>query len=92
MGENKNVPKSAKCLPPAQHQTGETPLGQANRKLCMFMRTELHCQTKGEKFDVEGRGYADVNVSTLDVEVLITLIKLDRSDQLQFPQLLLSSF
>ena len=36
--ENEEAPQSVKCLPPAQHQTGETPLGQVNRKLCVFLR------------------------------------------------------
>ena len=36
--ENERVPQSAKCLPPAQCQTGETPLGQVNRKLHVFLR------------------------------------------------------
>ena len=35
--ENDKVAQSAKCLPPAQHQTDETPLGQVNRKLCIFL-------------------------------------------------------
>ena len=74
VSENKKVPQSAKYLPLAQHQTGETSLGWVNRNLHTFliMFPELSCQTKGKKFDVEERGYADVNVSTLDAEVLIT--------------------
>ena len=39
---------------------------------------EPPCCTKGEKFDVEERGYTDINVCTLDAEVLITLMKLER--------------
>ena len=39
VSENEKVPQSAKCLPLAQHQTGETPLGQVNRKLHAFSRT-----------------------------------------------------
>ena len=35
---NEKVWQSAKCLPPAQHKTGETPLGWVNRKLCAFLR------------------------------------------------------
>ena len=37
--ENEEVPQSANCLLSAQHQTGETPLGQVNRKFCAFLRT-----------------------------------------------------
>ena len=36
--ENEEVPQSVNYLLPAQHQTGETPLGQVNRKLCAFLR------------------------------------------------------
>ena len=32
------MPQSAKCLPLAQHQTGETSLGWINRKFCVFLR------------------------------------------------------
>ena len=42
---------------------------------------EPTCCTKGQKFDIEGRGYVDINVGILDMEVLITMIKLERSDQ-----------
>ena len=35
-----------------------------------------------EKFDVEGRRYADIKVSILEVEVLITPMKLERYHQL----------
>ena len=78
VSENEKVPQSAKCLLLAHHQTGETPLGWVNRKLCAFMSTflETPCWTKGEKFDVEGRAYADA----LGVDVLITSMKLERSD------------
>ena len=38
VSENEEMPQSANCLPPAQHQTGETPLGWINRKLCAFLR------------------------------------------------------
>ena len=37
MGETEEVPQSTKCLLPAQHQTGETPLRQVNRKFCTFL-------------------------------------------------------
>ena len=35
--ETEDVPQSANCLLPAQHQTGEAPLGQVNRGLCAFI-------------------------------------------------------
>ena len=38
VSENEEGPKSAKCQLLAQHQTGETPLGQVNRKLHAFLR------------------------------------------------------
>ena len=38
VSENEKVPQSAKCLPLAQHQTGETPLGWLNRKLSAFLK------------------------------------------------------
>ena len=47
---------------------------------------EPPCQTKGEKFDVEERKYADINIDILDVEVLITPMKLKRCDQSCFLQ------
>ena len=57
------------------------------------VQSVCHCpETNGEKFDVEERGYVVINVGALDVEVLITLIKLERGDQLQFLQPHLSSF
>ena len=37
--ETEEVPQSVNCLLPAQHQTGETPLGWVNRKICAFMWT-----------------------------------------------------
>ena len=36
--EIEEVPQSVRCLPPAQCQTGKTPLGQINRKFCTFLR------------------------------------------------------
>ena len=36
--EDEEVPHSTKCLPQTQHQTGEAPLGQVNRKFCAFLR------------------------------------------------------
>ena len=50
---------------------------------------EPPCWIKGEKFDAEGRGYADVNISTLDVKVLITPMKFKRSNWSQFPHAVL---
>ena len=41
VSENEEVPQSVNCLTPAQHQTGETPLGWVSRKLCVFLRTFL---------------------------------------------------
>ena len=35
--ETEEAPQSANCLPLAQHQTDETPLGWVNRKLCAFL-------------------------------------------------------
>ena len=37
--ETEEVPQSANCPSLAQYQTGETPLGWLNRKLCAFMQT-----------------------------------------------------
>ena len=92
--EHEKVPQSAKCLPLAQHQTGETPLGQVKgSSMCSWeCFPEPPCQTKGEKFNVEERGYVDVNVSILDAEVLITPMKLQRCDWSWFLQSHLSSF
>ena len=36
--ETEELPQSAKCLLPAQHQTGKTPLGWVNRKLRAFIQ------------------------------------------------------
>ena len=38
MSKNEEVPQHMNGLLPAQHQTGETPLGWVNRKLCAFLR------------------------------------------------------
>ena len=38
VSENEKLPQSVKCLPLAQCQTGETPLGQVNRKFHAFLR------------------------------------------------------
>ena len=35
--ETEDAPQNANCLPPAKHQTDETPLGWVNRKLCVFL-------------------------------------------------------
>ena len=37
--EDEEAIQSLNCLLPAHHQTGETPLGLVNRKLCTFLRT-----------------------------------------------------
>ena len=37
--EKEGAPQSVECLPLAQCQTGETPLGWVNRKLQAFQRT-----------------------------------------------------
>ena len=37
--ETEEVPQCANCPSPAQHQTGETPLGWVNRRLCAFIQT-----------------------------------------------------
>ena len=44
--------------------------------------SEPPCWTMGEMFDVDGRGYVDINIGILDMVVLITPMKLERSDQL----------
>ena len=35
--ETEEAPQSVNCLSPSQCQTGETPLGWVNRKLCAFI-------------------------------------------------------
>ena len=35
--ETEEVPKSVSCLPPAQQQAADTPLGWVNRKLCAIL-------------------------------------------------------
>ena len=37
------MPQSVNCPLPAQHQTGETPLGWVNKKLCAFIQTFSPC-------------------------------------------------
>ena len=56
--ETEEVSQNVTCLPPAQHQTDETPLGWVSRKLCAFLQMFLEppCWIKGEQFDVEGLG------------------------------------
>ena len=83
VSENEKVLQSAKCLPLAQHQTGKTPLGQVNRKLLVFLGTfsgALLARPSMKSSMCREGGYMDINVSTLDVEVLITPIKLERSN------------
>ena len=36
--ETEEAPQSVNCLALAQHQTDETPLGWASRKLCVFLQ------------------------------------------------------
>ena len=92
--ETEESPQSANCSLLAQHQTDETPLGWVNRKLHAFMWTFSRASwlDKGEKFDVEGWGCVEVNVSIATVEVLITLVKLKRYDWPWLPEPHLSSF
>ena len=59
VGENRKVPQSAKCLPPAQHQTGKTPLGQVNRKLFAFLRTFSRASLPDQGWKVWCRGKGD---------------------------------
>ena len=53
---NEKAPQSAKCLPLAQHQTGETPLGWVNRKLCAFLRTSSRASLLDQGWKVQCRG------------------------------------
>ena len=54
--ENEEAPQSVKCLPLVQHQTGETPLGQVNRKLHMFLRTFSGASLLDQVWKVQCRG------------------------------------
>ena len=82
------MPQSTKCLPLVQHQTGEAPVGQANRKFCTFLRmfSRASLLDQGLKFNVNGKGYVEVSVGILEAEVLITLRKSKTYDQSQFLQ------
>ena len=61
--ENEEAPKSVNCLPPAQHQTGETPLEWVNRKLCAFLRMFSGASLLDQGWKVQCRGKG--NVQTL---------------------------
>ena len=54
--ENEEAPQSAKCLLPAQCQTGETPLGWVNRKFCAFLRTFSRASLLDQWLNVWCRG------------------------------------
>ena len=56
--ETEEAPQSENCPLPAQHQTGETPLGWVNRKLHAFLWTfsGAFLLDQGWKVDVEGLG------------------------------------
>ena len=92
--ETEEVSQNANCQLLAQHQTGETPLGQLNRKLyaLLWIFSRASWIDKGEMFDVEGQGCVEVNVGVLVMKVLITPVRLTRYDQLQLLQPHLSSF
>ena len=59
--ETEEAPPSVNCLPLAQHQTDETPLGWETGSSAHFFRysQEPPCYIKGEKFDVEGLGVCE---------------------------------
>ena len=56
VSENEEAPQRVNCLPLAQHQTGETPLGWVNRKLCAFLRMFSGSSLLDEGWKVQCRG------------------------------------
>ena len=71
--------KIVDCLPLAHWQAVETPRGWVNRKLCAVLYRhflQYPHWIKGKKFNVEGLGVWEVNISILVVELLITLVRL----------------
>ena len=58
--ETEEAPQSANCPSLAQHQTGETPLGWVNRKLCAFMWTFSRASLLEQGWKVWCRGIRGV--------------------------------
>ena len=58
--ETEEVPQSANCPSPAQHQTGKTPLGWVNRKLCAFLWTFPGASLLDQGWKVQCRGIRSV--------------------------------
>ena len=57
--ETEEVPQSVKCLPQAQWQTAETPLGWVNRKLCAVLQTFSGVSLLVQGYKVWCRGTRD---------------------------------
>ena len=64
MSETEEVPQSAHCLSPAQCQTGDTPLGQVNRRLCAFIQMLPRAAWIDKGWQVWCRGIGGVWKST----------------------------
>ena len=62
--EAEEVPQSANCPLPAQHQTGENPLGWVNRKLYMFFWMFSRASFLDQGWKVQCRGFRGVWKST----------------------------
>ena len=63
--ETEEVPWSVDCLPPAQWQVVETPLGWVNRKLCAILQTFSRASLLDQGWKVQCRGTRGVKESTL---------------------------
>ena len=63
--ETEEAPQSVNCLPLAQHQADETPLGWVNRKLCTFLQTFDGASLFDQRWKVQCRGTRGVWRSTL---------------------------
>ena len=76
--ETEEVPQSVNCLPLAQQQTVETPLGWMNRKLCAILQTFSRVSLLVQGWKVQCRGTRGVRegVGVLAAEVLVTPVRL----------------
>ena len=62
--KTEEAPQSANCVPPAQHQADETPLGWVNRKLFAFLQTFSTASLPDQGWKVQCRGTRGVWKST----------------------------
>ena len=94
VSENEEVPQSANCLPLAQFQTGETPLGWVNRELCAFWRmfSGASLLDQGWKVWCRGKSMCECQHQRSGSRGIDHTDEVETYDWLQFLQSHLSSF